>query len=127
MPLRNPVRFHLIVALSLCATGTLAGWWFFTNHEPEWLTWLANGLLAVNVVAFGYYGLDKMLAIKVWWRVPEVVLHTLSAIGGSPAAFLAMWMFRHKTIKSSFRILFWGIVLLQAAVVVYVVKLLWWP
>jgi uncharacterized membrane protein YsdA (DUF1294 family) len=53
-------------------------------------------------------------------------LHTLSAIGGSPAALLAMWLFRHKTIKASFRILFWAIVVLQLCLSAYIAKLLWW-
>jgi uncharacterized membrane protein YsdA (DUF1294 family) len=123
---KNPVRFHLTIALGLCALGTATSWWFFTKHEHNVRSWLANWLLVVNVVTFAYYGLDKFLAIRVLWRVPEIVLHVLSAIGGSPAAFLAMWIFRHKTIKTSFRILFWSIVLVQAALVVYIVKLQWW-
>jgi uncharacterized membrane protein YsdA (DUF1294 family) len=120
------VRVQLLVALSLCIAGSCAGWWFFTNHQHARLHWLANWLLAVNLVTFAYYGLDKMLARRLVWRIPEAVLHTLSAIGGSPAALLAMWFFRHKTIKSSFRILFWTIVSVQTALTIYVVKLLWW-
>jgi uncharacterized membrane protein YsdA (DUF1294 family) len=123
---QNTVRFHLTIALILCALGTAVFWWFLPNPHQALTSWLASWLLAVNVVTFFYYGLDKFLAIRLIWRVPEIVLHVLSAIGGSPAAFLAMWIFRHKTIKTSFRILFWCIVLLQAALVVYIVKLQWW-
>ena len=70
--------------------------------------------------------LDKYLAGTLLFRIPELTLHTLSAIGGSPAAFVAMAVFRHKTIKSSFRILFWSIVVLQLVLTAYVVKVLWW-
>lgn len=121
------VRTQLILSLSLCVLGTTAGWWFFTNHQHTALHWLANWLLAVNLVTFAYYGINKSLASRfVVGRIPEIVLHTLSAIGGSPAALLAMWLFRHKTIKTSFRVLFWSIVLLQVALSAYLVKLLWW-
>ncbi len=121
------VRTQLILALTLCISGCVAGWWFLTNHHHTWLHWLASWLLAVNPITFAYYGLDKWLASRfVIGRIPEIVLHTLSAIGGSPAALLAMWLFRHKTIKTSFRVLYWSIVVLQTALLLYLVKLLWW-
>lgn len=120
------VRFHLGLAIALCIGGTGLCWWFLTGHQHTWLTWLANWLLVVNLIAFIYYGIDKLLAARGFAvRVPEAVLHSLAALGGSPAAFLAMWLFRHKTIKPSFRILFWGIVVLQIALVAFIiVKLL---
>jgi uncharacterized membrane protein YsdA (DUF1294 family) len=120
------VRNHLLIAISLCILLTLASWWLFTSHQHTWWHWLANWLLAVNLLTFAYYGLDKFLARTYLWRIPEVVLHTLGAIGGSPAALVAMTLFRHKTIKSSFRILFWSIVVVQAALTIYIVKLVWW-
>lgn len=119
------VRTQMILALSLCVGATIASWWFLTSHQHTWWHWLGNWLLVVNVLAFAYYGLDKWLAVRLWYRIPEVVLHTLAAIGGSPAALLAMWLFRHKTLKTSFRILFWGIAILQIALLAYIVKLLW--
>ena len=120
-------RNQMIVALALCAVLTGAAWWFLTNHQHTWQHWLACWLLAANVVAFASYGLDKWLAQRiVILRIAENVLHTLAAIGGSPAALLAMLLFRHKTIKPSFRVLFWCIVVVQIALTAYVVKLLWW-
>src|SRR5688572_22904527 len=116
------IRFHLVVALLLCVAVTMTGWWLLTAHEANWKPWLANWLLAVNLLAFGYYAVDKALAQRSLRRIPEVVLHALALCGGSPAAFLAMWVFRHKTIKTSFRILFWTIVVLQFALLAYVVK-----
>ena len=82
------------------------------------LAWLG----AVNPVTFFYYGFDKWRAKNGGWRVPEAALHGLSIVGGSLGAFAGMQWFRHKTIKGRFRILFWGIVLLQAALVALVVK-----
>lgn len=126
MFMQNTVRRHLVIALGICAAGTFAAWWFLAGHQNQWKYWVANWLLVVNLVTFVYYWLDKSLAVRLLWRIPEIVLHTLSAVGGSPAAFLAMWFFRHKTIKSSFRILFWSIVVLQSALAVYIVKKTWW-
>ena len=120
------VRTHILIALALCILGAVTAWWFFTGHQHTWPLWLACWLVVVNLVTFAYYGLDKYFARLVIFRVPELALHTLSAIGGSPAAFLAMALFRHKTIKSSFRILFWSIVVVQLVLTAYVVKVLWW-
>jgi uncharacterized membrane protein YsdA (DUF1294 family) len=121
----SPFRFHAILALILSAAGTVGLWWLLgaANTVPLWLgCWLAS----VNVVAIAYYAYDKVRARGNGSRVPELVLHGLSAIGGSPGAYLAMALFRHKTVKSSFRILFWCIVILQASLAAYVAKLLWW-
>ncbi len=119
-------RTQIIIALVLCAAGTLASWWFFTSHQYRWHIWLGHWLLVVNLVAFVYYGADKFFARWQWFRISELALHTLGAVGGSPSAMLAMWLFRHKTIKGSFRILFGGIVIAQIAISVYIAKLLWW-
>ena len=122
----NPYRFHGIIAGLLCAAGTVGLFWL-TGGGNTWPVWLACWLAAVNAVAFGYYGYDKWRAARDGeGRVPELVLHGLGAAGGSPGAFLAMRLFRHKTIKGSFRIFFWGIVILQLALVAALVKRLWW-
>ena len=118
------IRFHAAVALGLALAGTLALWGGLSRHA-EWLHFLACWLVAVNVVAFGYYGYDKARSRSSRSRVPEAVLHGLSAAGGSIGSFVAMQTFRHKTIKGSFRMLFWCIVLLQVALLAWVVKLVW--
>lgn len=60
-------------------------------------------LVAVNVVTFVFYGLDKWKARRGRWRIPEAALLWLAVLGGSPAALLAMWLFRHKTKHNKFR------------------------
>ena len=57
-------------------------------------------LLAVNVLTFIVYGVDKWKARRGRWRVPEA---TLMGLGGSVGAWLAMQLFRHKTQKKKFR------------------------
>lgn len=78
-------------------------------------------LLTANILAFGAYYLDKRRAIRGKRRIPERTLLGLSAIGGSPAAYVAMRVFRHKTVKVSFRIAYWSIVAAQVAVLVWYV------
>ena len=61
-------------------------------------------LIAINVIAFAVYGLDKKRAIHDEWRIPEATLLTLAAAFGSVGALFGMYTFRHKTRKIAFRI-----------------------
>jgi uncharacterized membrane protein YsdA (DUF1294 family) len=125
LPKRSkPLRAYGITALVLCVGGTILVWWLL-DASNTWLVWLGCWLAAVNLVTIAYYGYDKVRAHAGAGRVPEMVLHALGAAGGSPGALLAMWLFRHKTIKGTFRILFWAIVVLQIAVIAYIAKSLW--
>jgi uncharacterized membrane protein YsdA (DUF1294 family) len=76
--------------------------------------------VAINLTTTAYYGYDKLQAIRAGRRVPERVLHGLALGGGSLGAYLGMRLFRHKTLKGSFRRVFWVIVVLQAALVGWV-------
>lgn len=67
----------------------------------------------VSVLAFFLYWSDKRRAITDRWRTQENVLHAVELAGGWPGALLAQQVFRHKTRKVSFQILFWMIVLLH--------------
>lgn len=72
--------------------------------------------VGINIVAFGYYGLDKYRAGHGGQRVPEVVLLGFAAGGGVPGSLLGQCVFNHKTSKSRFKRVFWTIAILQAAV-----------
>ncbi|MNY53218.1 hypothetical protein D3C86_1889550 [compost metagenome] len=67
----------------------------------------------VSVLAFLLYWSDKRKARLDRWRIPENVLHAVELAGGWPGALLAQQVFRHKTRKLSFQVLFWVIVLLH--------------
>ena len=71
------------------------------------------GLIGVNVVTLLLYGYDKRQAIVSGLRIPEVVLHCAALFGGSPGAMLGQMLFRHKTRKRRFRMVFAAIVVLQ--------------
>ena len=62
-------------------------------------------LLVMNVVAFVAYGIDKYKAKRNLWRIPENVLISLAAIGGSAGALFGMMAFHHKTKKIKFCVL----------------------
>lgn len=78
---------------------------------------LVSYLFSVNLVTLVFFGLDKWLAERGAFRIPEAVLFGLVAAGGAPLGFVARHLFRHKTRKTSFRIKFWLIVVLQAAAI----------
>ena len=81
-------------------------------------------LLAVNVLTFIVYGVDKWKARRGRWRVPESTLMGLAALGGSVGAWLAMQLFRHKTQKKKFRYGVPVLFVLQVAAVVCFVNIL---
>lgn len=66
-----------------------------------WWAWYA---LAINLVTFFAFALDKARSRKVGARrTPEATLWILMLLGGSIGALLAMNYFRHKTKKLSFQ------------------------
>ncbi len=87
---------------------------------------LAYGI-AINGVLFVLYATDKLFSKIKLSRVPEVLLHLLTLLGGTPAAFLAQNLLRHKTIKEHFRKQFYAIVGIQLlAVAVYAGVIIYW-
>ena len=71
--------------------------------------------LGLSFVSYIVYALDKSAARRSAWRIPENTLHILALAGGWPGALLAQSVLRHKTIKRSFRIVFWLTVVLNLA------------
>lgn len=76
-------------------------------------------LAIINAVAIAAYGWDKLCAIRKWWRVPELTLLGLVAIGGSVGALVAMKLFHHKTLHLKFKYGVPLILALQVAGLVY--------
>ncbi|HEX7853028.1 MAG TPA: DUF1294 domain-containing protein [Sphingobium sp.] len=59
-------------------------------------------ILAVNLWTFLCFWQDKARAVAGGRRVPERDLLALALLGGSPAAFAARHLLRHKTRKQPF-------------------------
>ena len=75
-------------------------------------------LLSVNLLTILAFGIDKWKAKHKRWRITEAALLLLAALGGSPAALLAMRVFHHKTLHKKFRYGVPAILLVQVTLVV---------
>jgi uncharacterized membrane protein YsdA (DUF1294 family) len=86
LAIKTPIRFHLLII------------------------WL----VATNVTTFAFYGLDKTFARQqLRTRIPELTLQILALSGGTVGALAGMKTFRHKTVKGSFRQIFFLIMAFQ--------------
>lgn len=88
---------------------------YAVSRLATWIDWrvLVVVPLALSTFTFFAYRSDKRRAEAGAWRIPESTLHLSELIGGWPGAFLAQQVFRHKTAKSSYQIVFWAIVLVH--------------
>lgn len=111
----GPEWVHGSVAVSATLILVLLGFWL-THATITGPRILLAWLLAITLVTFAYYGYDKTRAKAGSRRVPELVLHLLALAGGSGGAYLGMRVFRHKTIKGNYQVVFWTIVVLQLLV-----------
>jgi uncharacterized membrane protein YsdA (DUF1294 family) len=118
---RRLIRRHVTLGLGLAAALAVAGWAGLSRH---WAAgpWVVAWLAGLSVVCFAYYGYDKRQARAGGPRVPEAALHTLALLGGTAGALAGMYFFRHKTVKASFRIVFFLILALQVALAAYLWK-----
>lgn len=73
--------------------------------------------LITSAITFAIYARDKTAARNSGRRTAEKTLHILAVVGGWPGAMVAQRTFRHKTLKRSFRWVFWLTVGLNLAVV----------
>ena len=76
-------------------------------------------LLAINIVSFFLYGIDKYKAKKNKWRISEATLLMMAAIGVSLGAWAGMRLWHHKTMHKKFKYGIPIIIILQVALVVY--------
>ena len=80
---------------------------------------MANSLLlsvlAINLITFVIYWFDKWMARSGSWRIPELALWCLAALGGSIGALMAIELLHHKNKKLSFQLVLWLIILIQLA------------
>ena len=65
---------------------------------------IAIYIIAVNLVTFVTYGIDKYKSIKRKWRISQATLLTMAVIGGSIGAWTGMKVWRHKTMHKKFTI-----------------------
>ena len=79
-------------------------------------------LIAINVITFLTYGIDKFKAKKGKWRIPESTLLLLAIIGGSIGAWLGIKVWHHKTLHKKFKYGIPLIVIAQIAIAAYIFR-----
>lgn len=60
-------------------------------------------LVAINMVTFFSYGIDKWKATRLKWRISEAALIRMAVLGGSVGAWLGMKTWHHKTLHAKFK------------------------
>ena len=79
-------------------------------------------LIAINIVTFLVYGIDKWKAKQGSWRISEAILLILAVIGGSIGALLGMKVWHHKTMHKKFKYGLPLILLAQIALIYFINK-----
>lgn len=111
---QRPVQFlalKLAVFVLLCLLPFLGTLRLAMAGHPSVLA--AYGLM--SLLTAGLYWHDKRRATSQGQRTPEKLLHGAELLGGWPGALLAQQLFRHKTRKVSYQLVFWMIVALHQA------------
>lgn len=103
------IRFGLGQAAGLLAMLVLPVLALMVSELPP--VFLAIYPAGVSLLTFLLYLHDKRQARNGGWRTPESTLHLCELAGGWAAAYLAQRLFRHKTAKGSYQLVFWLIVL----------------
>lgn len=75
--------------------------------------------LVISAMTYLAYRWDKQAARKQRWRTQESTLHLLSLLGGWPGALVAQQRLRHKSSKASFRAVFWPTVVINCAILLW--------
>lgn len=97
--------FFILLSAGFLAAVAVAG---AADRIPEWVAPVYWGMSLVTAFVYAW---DKRRARRAGWRTAEKTLHTCELLGGWPGALVAQRVFRHKTAKRSFQLIFWLIVL----------------
>ncbi|WP_299796441.1 DUF1294 domain-containing protein [uncultured Shewanella sp.] len=100
-PSRHKSALGPLLILALAGLITIA---LFQQMLPYQI---APFYLVVSTFTFLAYGLDKSAARRGCWRTRESTLQLMALIGGWPGALLAQRWLRHKSQKTSFRLMLW--------------------
>ena len=80
-------------------------------------------LVGINLISFLTMYVDKKKAQKGKWRISEWTLFMLVILGGGIGGIAGMKVFRHKTKKAKFYIGFPAIIILQIALIIWIICL----
>ena len=102
-------------AVATLAYALLIAWAIHAGRLPLEVVFVP---LVLSVITFVVYALDKHAAQTGRWRTPESTLHLLELAGGWPGAWIAQQTLRHKSRKPGYRVVYWMMVVLHAAVLI---------
>jgi uncharacterized membrane protein YsdA (DUF1294 family) len=122
-------RWFTFVAFLWFATALAVLYFAFTRNGVKLPATFAIYLLSTvvcSLIAFVLYAVDKRRSVRDRPRISERTLHLFGALGGWPGAHFARRTFRHKSVKMSFRFVFWLIVAGHMLIVVFGVMFLSW-
>lgn len=114
---RYRTAYVLYPAVLLTATAVLAAALILAADMPS----LSAFLVALNIAVLVVFGWDKGVAGSRLPRVPESVLLGAAALGATPAVLAGQTLFRHKTVKFTFRLWLWLVVLVQIVLATYLI------
>ncbi|MEH6652197.1 MAG: DUF1294 domain-containing protein [Motiliproteus sp.] len=107
LPLLPPKRLAVAIAITFLITVALA---VSQAILPQSVLVF---YLAVSLLTFVTYAVDKSAARNGTWRVPEAKLQLLALIGGWPGAVFGQQWLRHKSTKQPFGVVLWLMALLN--------------
>ena len=113
----SPVRGRRLFPALLVVVVLFAGLAILAP-APGW-RWFVGYYALISVLCFSLYGLDKRASTRGAWRTSEARLHLVELLGGWPGALLAQRVFRHKTRKRSFQVMFYLAVAVNLAVLAW--------
>ena len=79
--------------------------------------------LAINLIAFFIFAIDKIKSTGSGRRISEKMLWLLALVGGSVGALIGMRVFRHKTKKLSFQTVLAIIIFVQVLIIYFIYDL----
>jgi len=85
----------------------------YSVHETGLPQHILFAYVVISVITFIAYAVDKSAAQAGRWRTSEQTLHLFALLGGWPGALIAQQALRHKSRKTSFRVVFWITVVLN--------------
>ena len=88
---------------------------------PWYLEWGLFYLAVISIIGAIVTVYDKICAKRNKWRVPEKTLFLLSAIGGGLSVYITMLLVRHKTKHVKFTVGIPAILILQIALVLFLI------
>lgn len=88
--------------------------------------YVAGGLPVLSLTSIVLFRRDKTKAMVGEWRVPEVMLLNVAALGGWPGAWWSIRRFRHKSSKGSFLAGFVGAVVCHLVLLGIAIDWIFW-